>query len=92
VILCEKGTRKIEIIHLNSPATEAIVDCNAKAFKKMKNLKTLIIENAHFSKGARYLPSSLRLLEWEKCHSMSLSSGFFNKASRISSFYNFGYL
>jgi hypothetical protein len=31
VILCEKGTRKIEIIHLNSPATEAIVDCNGKA-------------------------------------------------------------
>jgi hypothetical protein len=90
--LCEKGTRKIEIIHLNSPATEAIVDCNAKAFKKMKNLKTLIIENGHFSKGARYLPSSLRQLEWEKCHSKFLSSSFLNKASRISSFYNCGYL
>jgi hypothetical protein len=36
------------------------------AFEKMKNLKTLIIENGHFSKGARYLLSSLRQLEWEK--------------------------
>jgi hypothetical protein len=41
------------------------VELDESAFKKMKNLKTLIIEGAHFSKGPKYLPNSLRVFKWE---------------------------
>ncbi|CAI8595102.1 unnamed protein product [Vicia faba] len=73
------GTRKIEMIHLNFPSTERIIDWNGEAFEKMIKLKTLIIENGHFSKGARYLPSSLRVLKWNSYHLESLSSMLLNK-------------
>ncbi|KAK2351420.1 disease resistance protein RUN1 [Trifolium repens] len=73
------GTRKIEIIHLNSPSSEAVVDWNGKAFKKMKNLKTLIIKDGHFSQGARNLPKKLRVLEWKRCPLNSLSFWFLIK-------------
>lgn len=33
-------------------------------FKKMKNLKILKIINANFSTGPKYLPNSLRVLDW----------------------------
>ena len=49
---------------------------NGKAFKKMKNLKILIIEKAHFSRAPRYLPSSLRVLIWKEYPSSSLPSNF----------------
>nr|WIL60022.1 nodulation protein [Melilotus officinalis] len=61
---------------------------NGKAFKKMTKLKTLIIENGHFSKGPKYLPSSLRVLKWKGCTSESLSSNILNTASEIISFFN----
>lgn len=90
--LCQKGTRKIEIIHFNSPSTETIVDWNEKAFTKMRNLKTLIIENVHFDKGERHLPTSLRVLKWNRCPLESLSSSFWNKASEVNSLFNCLYL
>ncbi|KAK2421743.1 disease resistance protein RUN1 [Trifolium repens] len=65
------GTSKIEIIHFNSPSS--VVDWNGKAFKKMKNLKILIIKNGRFSQGARNLPKNLRVLEWVSCPLKSLS-------------------
>ncbi|CAK8532255.1 unnamed protein product [Lathyrus sativus] len=74
-----KGTRKIEMIHLSSPSTETIIDWNGEALKKMTKLKTLIIENGHFSKGARYLPCSLRVLKWNNYSLESLPSRFMNK-------------
>ncbi|KAK2351446.1 disease resistance protein RUN1 [Trifolium repens] len=79
------GTRKIEIIHLNSPSSEAVVDWNGKAFKKMKNLKTLIIKDGHFSQGARNLPKKLRVLEWKRCPLNSLSFWFLIKNEKFSS-------
>jgi len=41
------------------------VELNESVFKKMKNLKTLIIRGGHFSKGPKHLPNSLRVVEWE---------------------------
>ncbi|XP_058722609.1 disease resistance protein RPV1-like [Vicia villosa] len=77
------GTSKIEMIYLDFPSTEAIIDWNGKAFKKMKNLKTLIIKNGHFSKGARHLPSGLGVLEWQRyplgCIPFSISNKTFEK-------------
>ena len=71
---------------------EPVIDWNGKAFKKMSNLRTLIIKNGQFSKSPKYLPSTLRVLIWEGYHSKSLSSSFLNKASEISSFSNCVYL
>jgi hypothetical protein len=90
--LCGKGTRKIEIIHLNSPSSEAVVDWNGKAFKKMKHLKTLIIKNGHFSQGARNLPKNLRVLEWVSCPLKSLSFRISDKVTEIISFFLLGIL
>ncbi|MED6120240.1 hypothetical protein PIB30_019029 [Stylosanthes scabra] len=60
-----EGTHKIGIIYLDlSNSKEKVVDWDGKAFKDMKSLKTLIIRNACFSQGPRYLPNSLRVLEW----------------------------
>ena len=80
------------MIYLNCPAMEPVIDCNGKSFKKMTKLKTLIIENGHFSKGPKYLPSSLRVLKWKGCTSESLSSSIFSKASKIITFRNCIYL
>ncbi|AES76199.2 NB-ARC domain protein [Medicago truncatula] len=68
----KKGTSKIEMIYLNSPSMKP-VDMNEKAFKKMTNLKTLIIEKGNFSKGPKYLPSSLVFCKWIGCPSKTLS-------------------
>jgi len=71
---------------MNFHSMESIIDQNGKAFKKMTKLKTLIIENGHFSKAHKYLPSSLIALKWEGCLSKSLSSNILSKASEITSF------
>nr|KYP42913.1 TMV resistance protein N [Cajanus cajan] len=72
------GTSEIEIIHLDCPLldNEEIIEWNRKAFKKMKNLKTLIIKNGHFFNGPKYLPNSLRVLEWWRYPSHDLPSDF----------------
>ncbi|XP_058722614.1 disease resistance protein Roq1-like [Vicia villosa] len=71
------------MIYLDFPSTETIIDCNGKAFKKMKNLKTLIIKNGYLSKGARHLPSGLRVLELPRyrlgCIPFSISNKTFEK-------------
>ena len=43
---------------------EREVEWDGDAFKRMKNLKTLIIKNGLFSKGPKHLPNTLRVLEW----------------------------
>jgi hypothetical protein len=54
------------MIYLDYPSEKAVIDWNGKGFKKMTNLKTLVIKNGNFSNGSRYFPSSLIVLEWEK--------------------------
>ncbi|MED6183285.1 hypothetical protein PIB30_036471 [Stylosanthes scabra] len=82
-----QGTSEIEIIHLNFPSSEdeeeAKVEWDGKAFKKMKNLKTLIIKNGHFSEGPRHFPNSLRVLEWWGYPSECLPSSFHPKKLSI---------
>jgi hypothetical protein len=62
---------------------ETEVEFDESAFKKMKNLKTLIIEGAHFSKGPKYLPNSLRVVEWKKYPSEYLPCDFHPKKLTI---------
>ena len=50
----------------------------AKIFRKMKNLRFLIIHNVHFHghEGLEYLPNGLRLLDWDTYPFSSLPSSF----------------
>ncbi|XP_019415313.1 PREDICTED: uncharacterized protein LOC109326884 [Lupinus angustifolius] len=56
------GTDKIEGITLDYlPQGKEVVQLSGKAFKKMKNLRILIIKTASFSGVPKHLPNSLRL-------------------------------
>ncbi|XP_028785836.1 TMV resistance protein N [Neltuma alba] len=70
-----KGSGKIEAINLDMPG-DMVIDWSGKAFKKMRNLKILIIRNAQFSTGPNYLPNSLRVLDWKGYPCPSLPSDF----------------
>ncbi|KAL5173275.1 TMV resistance protein N [Glycine soja] len=71
-----KGTSKIEIICMNFSSSGEEVEWDGDAFKKMKNLKTLIIKSDCFSKGPKYLPNTLRVLEWWRCPSQDWPHNF----------------
>ncbi|CAJ2665542.1 unnamed protein product [Trifolium pratense] len=68
-----KGSSKTKMIYLDYPSKEIVINWNGEVFKKMTNLKTLVIKNANFSEGSRYFPNSLRVLEWEKYPSTPFS-------------------
>ncbi|XP_057446600.1 TMV resistance protein N-like isoform X2 [Lotus japonicus] len=77
------GTSEIEIIYLDFPLLEedeeVLVEWDGEAFKKMENLKTLIIKNCHFSQAPKNLPNSLRVLEWWTYPLQDLPSDFHPK-------------
>ncbi|XP_027357539.1 TMV resistance protein N-like [Abrus precatorius] len=75
VLLENTGTSKIEIIHWDFSLLK-VVEWDGMALEKMKNLKTLIIRNGHFSRGPKHLPDSLRVLEWWRYPSEDLPSDF----------------
>ncbi|KAK7314751.1 hypothetical protein VNO77_33279 [Canavalia gladiata] len=79
------GTSEIEIICLDFSLhnKKEIVKWNGKAFKKMKNLRTLIIKSGQFSKGPKHLPNSLRVLEWWNYPSQGLPPNFRSKKFAI---------
>lgn len=60
---CQKGTSGIEIVYLDCHLNEVAIEWNGMVFKKMKNLKTVIVKSGHFSEGRKHFPSSLRVLE-----------------------------
>nr|WIL60027.1 nodulation protein [Melilotus officinalis] len=78
VLKNNKGTSNVEIIHLDSPLIEdeEEIQWDGEAFKKMPNLKILIIRKCHFSKAPKYLPNSLKVLEWWRYPSEELPSDF----------------
>ncbi|KAM5556241.1 disease resistance protein RPV1 [Rosa sericea] len=83
------GLRK-DIFHVftKNTATEAIegiflhlreleeADWNLEALSKMRKLKLLYIHNLRLSLGPKYLPNSLRFLNWSWYPSKSLPPGF----------------
>ncbi|XP_028207956.1 TMV resistance protein N-like [Glycine soja] len=71
-----KGTSKIEIICMNFSSFGEEVEWDGDAFKKMKNLKTLIIKSDCFSEGPKHLPNTLRVLEWWRCPSQDWPHNF----------------
>jgi hypothetical protein len=70
------------MIYLSCPSNEVVINWNGKAFKKMTNLKALVIKNGIFSKRSLYFPSSLRVLKWKNYPSTPFS--IMSKASEIS--------
>ena len=60
--LSKQGSNKVRGIMLCShkPTTVTLV---ANAFKRMGNLKFLIVYNVHICKELKYLPNGLRLLQ-----------------------------
>ena len=72
--LSKQGSNKIRGIMLCShkPTT---VPLAAYTFKRMRNLKFLIVRNVHICKKLKYLPIGLRFLEWPN-YPFSLPSSF----------------
>ncbi|XP_045810953.1 disease resistance protein Roq1-like [Trifolium pratense] len=58
-----KGSDKTEVIMLRL-LKDKEVQWDGNALKKMENLKILVIEKAHFSRGPTHLPKSLKVLKW----------------------------
>jgi hypothetical protein len=81
VLKTNKGTSNIEIIHLDSPLIEdeEAIEWDGEAFEKMPNLRILIIRKCRFSNAPKYLPNSLKVLEWLRYPSEELPSDFDSK-------------
>ncbi|XLT94444.1 hypothetical protein HN873_016106, partial [Arachis hypogaea] len=69
------GSEKIQGIMLDLPEKQE-VQLSDQDFRKLKNLRMLIIRNAEFSGGHVHLPRNLRLLDWKEYPSPSLPSDF----------------
>ncbi|XP_050242209.1 disease resistance protein RUN1-like [Quercus robur] len=59
------GSNKIRGIMWYSPEPR-LVKLQANAFKNMRNLKFLLVENVRISRELKYLPNELRLLQWSE--------------------------
>ncbi|KAI9087893.1 hypothetical protein K1719_030223 [Acacia pycnantha] len=70
-----EGTEKIQVIMLHSCKYKE-VRWSGVAFEKMKNLRILVIEDVCFSRGPKYLPNALRVLDWRGYPSSSLPPDF----------------
>ncbi|KAL2322424.1 hypothetical protein Fmac_026803 [Flemingia macrophylla] len=68
--------RGIPIIKKRLHGKDKEVQWSGKALWQMKHLKILIIRNAHFTRGPKNLPNSLRALQWNGYPSPSLPSNF----------------
>jgi len=69
---------------MDFPSFEEVeIEWDGDAFKKMKNLRTLIIRNGHFSTGPKHLPNSLRVMEWWRYPSQNFPQDFHPKKLSI---------
>ncbi|KAL4317344.1 hypothetical protein AHAS_Ahas15G0375700 [Arachis hypogaea] len=84
ILVENKGSGQIEILQAEFPKIKSLLEeWDGGAFKKMDNLKTLIICYSHFVHGPRHLPNSLpnslRVLIWKGYSSEFLPSDFYPK-------------
>jgi len=77
ICLYIQGSSKIEGIIIDPPAHEEVYNWRDNAFKKMENLRILIIRNTTFSTAPSCLPNSLRLLDWKGYPSKSFPTDFY---------------
>ncbi|TKY49757.1 TMV resistance protein N [Spatholobus suberectus] len=69
------GTYRIQGMMVDLP-DQYMVHLKHDSFKKMKNLKILIVRNGHFFGSPQHLPNNLRLLDWMEYPSSSFPSSF----------------
>ncbi|KAM3738987.1 hypothetical protein ACB098_09G171800 [Castanea mollissima] len=66
VLTEDMGSNKIRAIRLWSPEIKPTkVQLKAQVFRKMKNLRFLVIHNVHCHGRLKYLPNGLRVLDWK---------------------------
>ncbi|KAI4305746.1 hypothetical protein L6164_029094 [Bauhinia variegata] len=74
VLRMNKGSEFIQAIALE-PQEPYEAHWDPKAFTNMCNLRLLKISNVHLPLGLKYLPNSLKVLEWEGCSLKALPIG-----------------
>ncbi|XP_030946035.1 TMV resistance protein N-like [Quercus lobata] len=65
VLIGNKGSNKIRGIMLRSPQWVK-VPLHAQAFKRMTNLRILIVNNLRICEAIQYFPNGIRFLSWPK--------------------------
>ncbi|XP_050266965.1 disease resistance protein RUN1-like isoform X2 [Quercus robur] len=65
VLLGNKGTDEIRGIMLHSPEL-LNVQLHPNVFKKMGNLKILLVDNINICEAIQYLPNGIKILYWRK--------------------------
>nr|XP_016505080.1 PREDICTED: TMV resistance protein N-like [Nicotiana tabacum] len=75
VLQGNKGSKKVEVLKIDRRAFER-QNLSTKAFKKMKNLRVLIMNELHISGGFELLSKELRCLSWKRCPLKCVPSNF----------------
>ncbi|XP_045822914.1 TMV resistance protein N-like isoform X2 [Trifolium pratense] len=78
VLTESSGTYSIQGMMVDLP-DQYMVHLKDDSFKKMTNLKILIVRNGNFYGSPQHLPNNLRLLDWVEYPSSSLPSTFHPK-------------
>lgn len=78
VLTENSGTYRVQGMMVDLP-DQYMVHLKDDSFKKMKNLKILIVRNGHFYGSPQHLPNNLRLLDWMEYPSSTLPSTFHPK-------------
>ncbi|XP_070663338.1 disease resistance protein Roq1-like [Malus domestica] len=76
VFTTNTGTRAIEAVSLRLLKVEEVRQWNCKAFSKMDGLRFLEFDNLIFSSGPKFLPCSLRIINWSWYPSNFLPTSF----------------
>ncbi|XP_054813332.1 disease resistance protein Roq1-like [Prosopis cineraria] len=80
LLFLAKGSEEVGIIISRDQSKCIEVNWDGKAFKKMKNLKILMLnENMKLLEGPKYLPNSLKVLRWPRYPSSCLPLNFHPK-------------
>ncbi|XP_070021903.1 disease resistance protein Roq1-like isoform X2 [Nicotiana sylvestris] len=75
VLQGNKGSKKVEVLKVDQLAFEGL-NLSTKAFKKMKNLRVLIMDELHISGDLELLSKELRWLSWKRCPLKCIPSNF----------------
>ncbi|TQD82780.1 hypothetical protein C1H46_031657 [Malus baccata] len=76
ILMTNTGSRTIEAISLRLPKVEEVRQWNCKAFSKMHGLRFLEFNNLIFSSSPKFLPCSLRIINWSFYPSKFLPTSF----------------